>query len=76
MKSLSTNPGAIPDRMLLANYYLGAGQPAEAGRMVQEILAINPDYDSEMASQWLTRAGAQPETIAQMAQGLQAAGLP
>ena len=70
---VAANPDAIPDRMLLASHYLAAGKHAEAGRLIQEIRNINPDYDVEMASHWMAISGACPEAIAP---GFQAAGLP
>ena len=73
---VAANEDAIPDRMLLASHFLAAGQRAEAAGLVQEIQAINPEYDVQMASRWLALAGATPVAIEQVAQGLRAAGLP
>ena len=62
--------------MLLASFSMEGGAPAEARRFVQEIREINPNYDVAMASHWLSMAGATPEAVEQVAEGLRAAGLP
>ena len=67
----AANPDLLPPRVSLALHYERSGRHDEARALVQEILHVNPDFDSDYAA-FLLGGKLSGENLAL----LQQAGLP